>query len=149
MATRRQRSTRSIGEIFLADDADPLANVYHRSLDLLALQASIRNELGPPLAGHLYVAGSDTVTLMVFTDSSVWAARLRFITARILAAANACTGAGFKTLRVRISPLLKPEPALQTRISISPASSRLLERVAENIDDAELRASFLQLSRHR
>ena len=149
MANDRNRPSRSVRELILDAPGNPLAEACHRSLDLLSLQAAIRAELGPPLDEHLFVAPSSPGTLLVFTDSPAWAARLRYLTARILAAANGRAGAGFKTLRIRTHPSLRADPDPGPGPAVPPAASRLLASVAEGIDDPALRAVLLRLSRRK
>lgn len=110
MTQNRPRPFRKISDIAL-DTSDILAGLYRRSIDIIDLQDSIRKRLGSPLNAHLHVANFNTDTLIIFTDSAAWAAKLRFHTADILDIARNKAGLdNLKSVRVRISPHLSTSP---------------------------------------
>jgi hypothetical protein len=140
--------SRKIGDIANSNN-DILASLYKRSLAIIELQESIRLELGPPLNQHLYVANFSPDTIIIFTDSPAWASKLRFHTAGILGIAK--NKLGFKdleTVRIRINPMLITATRSEKAITMSPVTTQLLRRVAENINDTKLRTSLFQLSKN-
>jgi len=141
--------SRKIGDIILSNKGIP-ESLYKRSLELIKLQESIRLELGSPLSEHLYLANFCKDTIVIFTDSPAWAAKLRFKTNRIIEIArNQPKLQQLQTVRIRTSPMLLAETRKGDSVSISPAATRLLEEVAQNMDDPELRHSLLRLSQNK
>jgi hypothetical protein len=146
MPHKPSRPSRRIGDIAFSNN-DILADLYNRSLAMIELQDSIRHELGAPLNEHLYIANFSPETITVFTDSSAWAAKLRFHATEILAIARHKPGfVTLKTVHVRISPMLTSKTGIENPVALSPATAELLRRTAETINDTELRTSLLQLS---
>ncbi len=113
------------------------------------LLSRVQNALPAQMAPHCKAVALKHHTLLIFADSSVWASRFRYA-ARQLAARLPCEELGIKDIRVAIHlehspprrPIRQPRP-------LSAANSRLLQTVAESMDDPALRASLRRLSRHR
>jgi hypothetical protein len=141
---------RNITDIALGN-SDDLADLYSRSLTILSLQASIRRELGPPLAEHIYVANTNPDSITLYTDNQTWATRLRFQTASIIELARKLTGyKDLEVLRIRVSPSLFKSPAPEPApLLLSAATSRLLSDTAGSTTNPALRAALEKLSRHK
>lgn len=124
--------------------------LYEQALRLIELQKQLRSLLPPPLGDHVTVGNCRNGILTVYADSAAWAARLRFEVPGLLNRLNETSpDAGIRTLRTRIRP---PDPVAAPAAGkplLSAASARLLQDVAESIDDPGLRESLLRLSRHR
>ncbi|MEX2353746.1 MAG: DciA family protein [Gammaproteobacteria bacterium] len=152
MSTGRPRKTRKISDLLLGSKGVP-ANLYHHSLDLMVVQESIRRTLGPPLDKHFYLSSFNHGTILVYTDSPVWATKLRFKAATILEIARTIPGLEhLKTARIRVNPALTSRPGHghEPPPLMSPASARLLGKVAENLDNSsKLRNSLLRLSQNK
>ena len=126
-----------------------LNNIYNHSLAIIKLQKALQNKLGSPLNDHFSVANYSHDTLIIFTDSPAWAARLRFQSVDILTFARTWPNLNnLQTIRIKVMPLNEHPTQQGTATSISSPTAKLLRTVAENINDAKLRASLLRLSKH-
>ncbi len=104
------------------------------------------------MAQHVHVANLNPESIVIFTENQSWATKLRFRIPEIIKITRAHTG--FKdldTVRIKVSPALittsAPEHSVMTTL-LSPETTRLLARVAENIDDDALQTALLKLSRN-
>lgn len=149
MSIDRFQLSRKIRDIILSNRGVP-ASLYQRSLDLIKLQESLRHEIGTPLGEHLYLANFSQDSIIIFTDSPAWAAKLRFKTTRILEIAKNITGlTRLKTVRIRIDPGLITDRENEKPAAISFATSELLRKVADNINDTDLQRSLVRLSQNK
>jgi hypothetical protein len=127
-----------------------LGNLYSHSLELLKLQKIICDTLGLPLSNHLHLSDVNSDTLLLYTDSPTWAAKLRFSATEIIKIVNQFTS--FKkvtTIRVKINPSLCIVTDSETRLLISSSTAQHLEKVAENINDYKIKSSLLKLAQNR
>jgi hypothetical protein len=148
MSIDRFQLSRKIRDIILSNRGVP-ASLYQRSLHLIKLQESLRHEIGTPLGEHLYLANFSQDTIIIITDSPAWATKLRFKIPGILEIAKNITGqTSLKTVRIRIDPGLICDNSNEKPVAISPATSELLRKVAENINDTELQRSLVRLSQN-
>lgn len=125
-----------------------LSPLYSRAMQLLKLQQNIRNELPPPLSEHLYVANLNNRIMTLYTDSSAWAAKLRYNTSSILNIAQ--TRCGLSELRsVRIRVVLPKSSITDTKrkIELSDQSKRLILDTAHASTDPSLRSALIRLSK--
>jgi hypothetical protein len=119
-------------------------------MEILKLQAALRTGLGSPLSDHVYLAHIDPEKLVLYTDSPVWAAKLRFLTGNILAIIKEFPPYNKVTsVRIKINPSLNSVFRAESHLHISAYSSQHLEKVAETIDDAGLQSSLLKLAQNR
>jgi hypothetical protein len=143
---------RNIQDIAINNN-DVLANLYKHSLAILKVQDSLRLQLGPALAPHLYVANLGPDTITIYTDSQAWATKLRFQTSEIIRTAKKTTGLnGLLSVRIKVSPALIHSPSIPERsdsLLLSPSTARLLAKVAENIDDPALQTAILKLCQNK
>lgn len=131
------------------NNKDVLANLYKHSLAILKIQESVRLAVGQPLAQHLYVANVSPDSIIIFTDSQAWATKLRFQTQQIIHIAKQITGFNdLKSVSIKVSPLLVTTTRPGNSKSISPSTTQLLKKVAENINDPALKTALLKLSRN-
>lgn len=150
MSTDRACSPRKISDLIHRSKGVP-ANLYQHSLKLMVLQESIRQKLGSPLNNHFFLASISQDTVLIFTDSPVWATKLRFKTSTVLDIVRNISGQKhLKTVRIRINPSLTSQTSHDTPLSMSPATACLLGNVAANINDsAKLRDALLRLSQNK
>ncbi len=129
---------------------DILANLYKHSLAILAVQHAVRHGLDPSLAPHIHIASLDPKTITVYTDNQAWATKLRFQTVEVLTIARKSSGYnGLESLRIRVSPaLIDHSRTTETPVAMSTTTSRLLAKVAENINDTALQDALKNLSRN-
>ena len=107
----------------------------------------VQRELETTLQAHLQVALLRDRLLILYTDSSAWASRLRFVS-RTLRGRLSERGYQIDKITVRVS--LKPAERApgQHRRSLSRENGRLLDRTADGIDDPDLCRALKRLSRH-
>jgi len=149
MSAFSAQAPRAIKDL-LSRRSDGPAQLYTRALELARIQQLLQSELPSPLREHLYVAGYDDKSMLLFTDGPAWAARLRFQIPAILALARSrCGLPSVENVRIRvtISPLLSS--ALPRRPRLSASAAETLRRSAESVSDPGLRDRLLRLSRRR
>jgi len=126
-----------------------LSPLFSRAMQLLKLQQKIRTELSPPLSEHLYVANLNDKIMTLYTDSSAWAAKMRYNTSIILKIAQ--TSCGLSELRsVRIRVVL-PETSItdtKRKIELSGQSKQLILNTAQSAKDPSLQSALIRLSKN-
>jgi hypothetical protein len=133
----------------LACRTETASALYHHALRLIEMQKRLRAELPAPLNEHVTVANSQKGTLVIYTDSAAWAARLRFRVPEMLKSINEIPlDAPLQAIRIKVRPPDTTRLPPAARLSISDDTARLLQYMAESISDPGLRASLLRLSRH-
>lgn len=136
----------------ISDTNDSFSALYKKSLAILSIQNILRSTLGPALAQHMHVANLNPEYIVIFTENQSWATKLRFRIPEILKITRMHSGyKNLETVRVKVSPALittSSSDTSDTTSSLSPATTRLLVRVAENIDDDALQTALLKLSRN-
>ncbi len=134
----------------LRQSSGHVSTLIHRARHLEQLTTELQNYIRPPLSQHCAVTNFNTETLVLHTDSPVWATQLRYRSPDILKYMQGQRG--LETLRtVRIRVLLPdsgPRNRRSQRMAISPATAKLLRDVAASIPDPVLRSALLRLSRH-
>ena len=111
------------------------------------VQEKLKTILPPPLCDHFVLANIDKETLTLHTDSSAWAARLRFKTPDILSFARQLHDIDHPaSIRIKVVPSAgQPGPAKRT-ISLSSKSAQLIRETAATITDPHLRDALMRLS---
>jgi len=113
-----------------------------------ALLERVKRELGAPLNLHIVAALMHNKRLILYTDSSAWASRLRF-SSRTLLGLLVGKGLEIEKITVRIAlPSASTNSRSRTERHLSRDNSLLLEKTAETIDDPGLRQALKRLSRH-
>lgn len=92
-----------IGNLLNADSPERLGRIVRHAREMGDLTLRLRAVLTEPVAGHLLAANvHDDGSLVLICSASSWAARLRFESERLLAAA-ADAGVRAERLRVRVA----------------------------------------------
>ena len=110
----------------------------------------LRGALGNPLAEHCQAANLDGTTLVISTDSSAWAAQLRYrLTTLLSQLQDRSDLPAIEQLRIRVLPgnVAPPAPAAR-RLAISSEAAAVISHVAENTTDPQLQAALRRLARH-
>ncbi len=127
----------------------PTLRELHRRLDAQErLLGLVRGLLPEPLDRHCLAAQQQRGRLLLHTDSSAWASRLRYLS-RDLRAKLRDKGILVQKVEVRVfidSPARRRPPG--RRCHLSRDSARLIEATADEIRDADLRAALKRLCRH-
>ena len=126
----------------------PLRQVIQRSEDLQQWGEELQQRLAAPLCTHCHLANIRNDTAVVQCDSPVWASRLRYQSAVVLAHINEIQHQhDVKRLQISVRP---PSPSTGTtrgpKASLSEESSQHLASVAKNTNDPLLRSMLLRLS---
>ncbi len=113
---------------------------------LLALTRSL---LPTPLDQHCISVQQHYSSLIIHTNSSAWASRLRYFS-RDLRTKLQDKGVQVQKIEVRVL-INNPQKARSTRRAhhLSQANAKLIESTADDIQDADLRAALKRLSKHR
>ncbi len=111
------------------------------------LLSRVQNALPAQMAPHCRAIALKRQHLIIFADSPVWASRFRYA-ARQLAAKLPCSELKIRDIRVAVylEYGAARRPARRPR-GLSAANGRLLQAVAEDMEDPALRASLHRLSR--
>jgi hypothetical protein len=123
-----------------------------RAQELNRLTLLLRNELPPEVDGHFSVANIRDRTLVIMSDSPVWATRLRQLGPQIV---NILQNKGKKNLlhiqvfsRPPSSPVARPpEPPQRPARTLSQQSTELINQTASYIEDEKLREAMLKLAK--
>lgn len=123
--------------------------LFSRATLFLKLQQKIRTELSPPLSEHLYVANLSDKIMTLYTDSSAWAAKLRYNTSSILKIAQkSCGLSELRSIRIRV---VLPETSIsdtKRKIKLSDQSKRLILNAAQSAIDPSLQSALLRLGKN-
>ncbi len=107
-----------------------------------------RSLLPAPLDQHCLSVQQHCSTLIVHTDSSAWASRLRYCS-RDLRTKLRNKGVLVRKIEVRVFISNQPKTRSTRHIHrLSQDNAKLIEATADNIQDAKLRAALKRLSRH-
>ncbi len=149
MATRPLKGTVSIQSL-LGPGSNILADFHRRAAEIRVFQEKLKTILPPPLDDHCTLANLDNNTLTLHTDSSAWAARLRFKTPDILGCIQEAGDADPpKSIRIKVVPpvsqLVKPKRTM----NLSEKNAQLIHDTAGSIADPVLRDALLRLAQDK
>lgn len=109
--------------------------------------------LPQPLRAQCHVANVTEDSVVIYAHSAVWATRLRYLQAELLAHAQQCTGLPLTRVIVKVQPssgaVVKPPPATAAPRTLSADNASLLRAVAENMSHRQLRHALLRLIQHQ
>jgi hypothetical protein len=131
-------------ESFLRQDAnlDPLRRELARQTRALA---HVRALLPAELAAHLLAVRVDPPRLVLFTDASAWAARLRFAAPQLLAALRRPMPS-LNAVHVKVHQPDRPARRPEGGPVLSGAAARAIREVGESMTDEALRDALLRLA---
>lgn len=135
---------------YLADEETHLAALCRHVEFLTGLEKKLQKQLPEPLRSHCKVANISNKTLVLHTDSAVWAARLRYCTPDILRfMQTGCNLVTLKTIRIKVKPAVHQHShKVQERPLLSAATSKLVRQAANALTDQDLRKSLHNIARH-
>lgn len=138
-----------INDIF-AGSSDKLSFLYFHAQTIIKLQNHLRAELPTPLGDHVTIANYNSNSLIIQTDSSAWAAKLRFKIPELLTILrNRCGLPELQTIRIKIKVPDSDQSTPDRKLTLSNQSSNFLRNIANTIPDLELQQSLLKISRHQ
>jgi hypothetical protein len=146
MSTFRNQEPLAIRDL-LSRRSVRLLQLHQHASELARLRQALQQVLPTPLRDHFMVAAFDQHTLVLITDGTAWAARLRYQIPGLRAVAREhCGLPGLKSIRIRVAvPDSRPR-SVRRRLRLSPRAAESLRRSAESTTDDALRASLLRLS---
>ncbi|HKJ08271.1 MAG TPA: DciA family protein [Gammaproteobacteria bacterium] len=107
----------------------------------------LQEQLPEVLHPHCQVAHLSAESVVLATDSPVWAARLRYYSPQILKHLGQRETVNPRTLRIRIVPPAEPpRTGPPARPPLSRQNSRLLRQAADAIDHPQLQEALRRLA---
>jgi hypothetical protein len=138
--SKKRSPARSIGE------CSPVAALTTRARALDALDRQLRQPLPDPLRLQCRLADVRAGRLVFLASSPVWAAKLRFHQAALLAESRKITGLVIEKFVVKVAPLPPVSPEQTRRKPLSHAAAEHLKAAARSVADPELQAVYLRLA---
>lgn len=149
MTTYKQKGAVAIQSL-LNLESGGLATLYRHVSDLRELQNKLKTKLPSPVCDHFILANINEDTLTLHTDSSAWAARLRFLTPDILSAARQlCRLPPPQTIRIKVVPPTIETTTIKRSINLSSKNAQLILETANTIADPVLRAALTRLAQSK
>ena len=134
---------------FLSSRSKTLSEIVEHISRILICQHRLRSELGPPLSEHLHVANYSKDSLMLHTDSTAWASRLRFNIQNILNIVRQNCGLNeLKSVRITVVISNTDSKPAKRMSSLSQNTTKLIENTARSMKDHKLRTSLSNLTKH-
>ncbi|MEJ2425934.1 MAG: DciA family protein [Candidatus Thiodiazotropha sp.] len=126
-----------------------LRKLGQRLAENAELLERVRSCLPPPLDQQVRAAVMHNGYLTLFTESPVWASRLRYIAPQLQ---RNLMGKGVPTTRVQVRITHESVAPKRVRVrrleAMSEQSSESLRLTAESLSDRDLKQALLRLSRH-
>jgi hypothetical protein len=142
---------RPITELLADQASDPWVRAIQRGKKLQQLSRLIQNMLDPELGSHCQVLNLRDKTLILATDATVWATRLRYQIPTLLHALHQHDSLKeIGNIQIRVKPLSAP-PAKKPkrRMTLSADSAYCLQQCAETVGDTALSRALQRLARRR
>jgi hypothetical protein len=137
---------------WLQQRSNHLSGLLDRAHLLRRVTGILRHALPEPLSAHCLAANIDGDTLVVGCDSPIWATKLRYHIPHLLGDLRAQPGLGsFSQIRIRVQPHSHSEEqarGVYRRFKLSESSALLINNVADNTADPDLKAALRRLSQH-
>lgn len=115
-----------------------LGTILRHADYLQRIREAMADVLPATAAAHIHVAAVDDRHLLVHTDSTGWATRLRYAEPAIRRALAQRLRLYVETVRIRVRPALTPPAAQPVERRISGANRDYIRRIAGYIDDEDL-----------
>ena len=124
------------------------ASLITRAKILMELEVLLHELLPAPLKEHCRVLAIRDETLVLATNSPVWAARLRFHAPLLVKQLSDYQTVKLRTVRVRVRPPenRSPPPRRQAALRPGKAGAAALQQVAQTISDPGLKTALLRLA---
>ena len=133
-----------------ADTTSPLCHLMRQVHFLANLAGKLQSFLEAPLNRHCVVANYAGETLVLHTDSSAWASKLRYLAPSIKEfMQDECALAGLQTIRIRVSPLPGyTQRSNYKKLLLAPHVSAVIRQSALSVTDEKLKKALLAISTH-
>ena len=116
---------------------------YHQRL-----LATVQAHLPPDLRAHC--SGATTVggQLLLFTESSVWATRLRYQQRDLIERLRAHAYLPISAVRIQVTPSAQTLTSARRPLQLSHANAATIRKAAAAIADSDLQAALRRLAKH-
>ena len=142
----KPRSPRAVGALLSSHPF--LKSLNAESKRLSELLEIVRSHLPEPLAGHCLAVSGSKNSLILYTESSAWASRLRFISRQLQTNLHSA-GLSVEKISIRVSIKRTQRTPKHEKIrQLTPKNAELLQQLANDMPDDQLKASLQRLSRH-
>lgn len=140
-------TTRTLSDL-LIDAATPYGRLIERSRFHRELQTRLEGILGADMAAHFYIQNLRDGVLILQTEASSWAARLRFQLPALLKQLRATPGLQqLRDIQIRIAQHERPRVNTPRRAHMSREAAAVLASAAEATQDPQLRDALMRLAR--
>jgi len=140
---------RPITELLASQSSDRFLQAIQRGKKLQQLSRWVQNMLAQELRNHCQVLNLRGNTLILGTDATVWATRLRYQVPTLLYALQQHeTLKQLSDIQIRVQPGdMAPSPPSKRRPSLSADSAYCLQQCADTIDDKALSQALQRLAK--
>ena len=134
----------------LKADTSTIGRLIQHIEFLKSLEHKLLSFLDPPLTKHCTIANYANDTLILHTDTPVWASRIRYITPQILPfMQNECGLAALKTIRIKAIPARFPNTnSPDNSWKLEEHTANFIKQAAAATTDEPLRQSLQKISTH-
>ncbi len=124
------------------------SQLLSRARELIAIDKLLHELIPAPLNEHCRTLTLSGTTLVLATDSPVWAARLRFHSSRLVKQFARYKPAKIRAVRVQVKPAARPAIPGKRKTAPRPASrgAAALKQAAQSISDPALKSGLLRLA---
>ena len=116
---------------------------YHQRL-----LATVQTHLPSDLRTHCSGATTVGSQLLLFTESSAWATRLRYQQRDLINRLRTHAYLSISTVRIQVVPPAKTLSPTRRAVQLSHANAATIQKAATTIDDPDLRAALQRLAKH-
>lgn len=143
---------RTLPELFTDQKNSSLDGIIRRGRQLHGLNILLGELLGTELATHCQLANIRNNTLILATDSSAWATRIRYMAPQLIQKLKGNKQlSGIDTVHVIITQPASPrDTSLPVRrASMSESASECISQCAEGISDPQLSSALRHLAKRK
>lgn len=135
----------------IMDDDSQVAHLVTRTQQIRYFTRTVKQLLGKSLSEHCQTAIFHQDTLILLTNSPVWATRLRFHAPGLLTQLQGLQDwQSLKTIKIKVCPDNRaPQTPPQRRCPLSATAANCVSSLAKAIEDDALRHALERLARHR
>ena len=133
---------------YLAPGNSRLSALLQQTIAIRTLKVALWPAIPTSLQAHCDVANFRGQTLVLVTHSSVWAAKLRHISPRILHAARKLCKIDAQKIQIKIQPFTVAKPQSTRPRTLPQRTAVHLRDVASGVEDEELKEILLTIATH-
>ena len=128
-----------------------LATIDTRLAEQKALLEQLRAIMPLSMAEHcIWAVHNRNGILVLMADSPAWASRLRYLSTKL---SQKLRQIGYPVTRIQVKVTILNNPPIQQKImrranTLSLSNAKILNSIAESVDDEKLSTALMRLSRH-